>query len=146
MALVHILNKQSSRSDRVGSFPRPLILVTLHHNIQFKAQHIPGIDNKIADATSRKQWKFFRRIAPSANKDPQHSPRSISVIIIADEEERLLTASLSVNTHNTYKTGFQAFEKFRKSQGLILSWPPLDVHLTLFIARLLLKGFKHATA
>lgn len=53
---------------------------------------------------------------------------------------------MSVNTHNTYTTGIQAFEQFRKSQGLPSSWPPLDVHLNMFIAHLSLQGFKHATA
>lgn len=80
MPLVHILNKQSSRSDRVMSFLRSLILVTLQHNIQFKAQHILGIDNKIADAISRKQWDFFRRIAPNADKDPQPIPRPFQIL------------------------------------------------------------------
>lgn len=55
VSLVHILNKQSSRSDRVMSFLRPLVLSALQNNIQFKAKHVSGIDNKIADAISRKQ-------------------------------------------------------------------------------------------
>lgn len=81
MPLVHILNKQSSRSDRVMSYLRPLILVTLQHNIQFKAQHILGIDDKIADAISRKQLEFFKRIAPNADKAPQPIPRPLQILL-----------------------------------------------------------------
>ena len=55
VSLVHILNKQSSRSDRVMPFLRPFVLSALQNNIQFKAKHLSGSDNKIADAISRKQ-------------------------------------------------------------------------------------------
>lgn len=81
MALVHILNKQSSKSDRVMSFLRPLILVTLHNHIQFKAQHIPGMHNLIADAISRKKWEFFRRLEPNADKDPQPLPVPFQILL-----------------------------------------------------------------
>ena len=45
VSLVHILNKQSSRSDRVMSSLTPLVLSALQNNKQFKAKHVPGIDN-----------------------------------------------------------------------------------------------------
>ena len=53
---------------------------------------------------------------------------------------------MSVNTHNTYRAGIQAFEQFRISQGLASVWPPIDLHLNMFIAQLSLNGFRHATA
>lgn len=52
-------------------FLRPVIVVTLHHDIQFKAQHILGIDNKISDAISCKQWQFFKRITLDTDKNPR---------------------------------------------------------------------------
>lgn len=82
MALVYILNKQSSKSDRVMSFIRPLVLQSLHFNIQFKAQHIPGKTNKIADSISRKQWDLFRDLAPTADIDPQTIPASFQKLLL----------------------------------------------------------------
>ena len=76
LALVHILNKQSSSSYHVMSLIRPLMLVNLTYNIQFKAQHIPGKHNSIADAISRQQWCRFRDLAPTADHQPQAVPAS----------------------------------------------------------------------
>lgn len=89
---------------------------------------------------------IFQEDSTRRGQGPSTYSETIPDIIIADEVERLLTASMSVNTHNTYRTGIQAFEQFRKSQGLPLSWPPLDVHLNMCIAHLSLQGSKHATA
>lgn len=89
---------------------------------------------------------IFQEDSIQSGQGPSTYSETVPNIIIADEVERLLTASMSVNTHNTYRTGMQAFEQFRRSQGLPSSWPPLDVHLNMFIAQLLLQGFKHATA
>lgn len=81
ISLVHILNKQSSKSDRVMSLLRPLMLMSLKNNIQFKAQHIPGKSNIIADAISRKQWEVFRKEAPSADLNPQLIPAQFQRVI-----------------------------------------------------------------
>ena len=54
-ALVYILNKRSSKSRRVMGLIRPLVLYTMLYNMQFKAIHIEGRINCIADAISRKQ-------------------------------------------------------------------------------------------
>lgn len=45
-------------------FVRKLVSICLHHNIVFKAKHIPGIRNKLADALSRLQVQTFRQLAP----------------------------------------------------------------------------------
>ena len=54
-AVVAILNKQSSKCKSIMSILRPLILLLLQHNISFRAVHIPGVDNVVADALSRFQ-------------------------------------------------------------------------------------------
>ena len=51
-SVVHIINKKSSKSVRVMSLVRHLVLSTLQYNIMTKALHISGISNKIADALS----------------------------------------------------------------------------------------------
>ena len=63
-ALVDIINTQTSKSKRVMALMRPFILYTLQNNIIFRARHIEGKNNEIADAISRQQWDRFRRLAP----------------------------------------------------------------------------------
>ena len=74
LGLVSILNKKSSKSKRVMHLIRPLVLNSLMHNIQFKAIHIVGKDNGIADALSRQQWDRFRYLAPRADEFPSAPP------------------------------------------------------------------------
>ena len=64
-ALVHIINKQSCRDKDLMVFVRKLVLVCLSHNIVFKAKHIPGVQNKLADALSRLQLQTFKQLAPA---------------------------------------------------------------------------------
>ena len=65
-ALVHIINKQSCRDKRLMSFVRKLVLICLRNNIVFKAKHVPGSRNVLADALSRLQVQIFHRLAPSS--------------------------------------------------------------------------------
>jgi len=67
LALVEILNFKSSKSSRVMSLLRPLVLITMKYNIQLKCCHIQGSRNDIADSISRFQWARFRRLAPDAD-------------------------------------------------------------------------------
>ena len=41
---------------------RTVVIRSLELNIHFKAKHIPGIDNGIADALSRFQMSRFRQL------------------------------------------------------------------------------------
>ena len=65
-ALVHVINKQSCRDKRLMSFLRQLVLICLRNNIVFKAKHVPGSRNGLADALSRLQVQTFQRLAPSS--------------------------------------------------------------------------------
>ena len=64
-ALVHVINKQSCRDKTLMVFVRKLVLVCLEHNISFKAKHIPGVNNKLADCLSRFQVQTFKQLAPA---------------------------------------------------------------------------------
>ena len=49
-ALVHVINRQSCRDKDLMFFVRELVLVCLRHNVHFKAKHILGLHNKLADS------------------------------------------------------------------------------------------------
>ena len=47
MALVHIINKQTTKESKVMSLVRHLVLACMSHNIYFKAKHLPGKLNSL---------------------------------------------------------------------------------------------------
>ena len=63
-ALVHVINKQSCKDKVLMTFVRRMVLVCLKHNLVFKAKHIPGVHNVLADSLSRLQVQTFKRLAP----------------------------------------------------------------------------------
>ena len=50
-------------------------------NMQFKAVHIEGRSNFIADAISRKQWHRFRMVAPQAETEATPIPETFLQLI-----------------------------------------------------------------
>lgn len=68
-ALVHVINKATCRDTYLMILVRKLVLVCLRHNILFKAKHISGFKNTLADALSRLQIARFKKLAP-AYMDP----------------------------------------------------------------------------
>ena len=68
-ALVYVINKSTCRDTSLMIFVRKLVLVCLRHNILFKAKHISGFKNTLADALSRLQIERFKKLAP-AYMDP----------------------------------------------------------------------------
>ena len=68
-ALVHVINKSTCRETYLMILVRKLELVCLRHNILFKAKHISGFKNTLADALSRLQIARFKKLAP-AYMDP----------------------------------------------------------------------------
>ena len=74
MAVVHIINSMTSKSEAVMVLVRNLTLKCLQFNISVKAQHISGSDDTICDALSRLQFQHFRTLAPKAEVEPQEVP------------------------------------------------------------------------
>lgn len=73
-AVVTIINKKSSKSERVMSLVRSLVLSTLTQNIMIKSVFIKGKLNMIADSLSRCDWQRFRRLCPTADHQPAEIP------------------------------------------------------------------------
>ena len=66
-AVVTVINRQTSRCHKIMQLVRKLVIRCLELNIHFKASHILGIDNGIADALSRFHVTRFRQLAPGAD-------------------------------------------------------------------------------
>ena len=79
-AVVAILNKQSSKCANIMQLVRFFVLQCLKHNVAFKARHIPGIDNNIADSLSRFQEARFRALAPNAERQGSPIPEFLWMI------------------------------------------------------------------
>ena len=80
-ALVTILNKKTSKSTRVMSLLRPLLICCMNNNIQFKAVHVAGVQNSAADALSRFQFSKFREGVPGADMEPGQIPKDFLLYI-----------------------------------------------------------------
>ena len=63
-ALVHVINKQSSKDKSLMFLVQKLVLICLEHNVVFKAKHIAGVKNRLADSLCRLQVHSFRQLAP----------------------------------------------------------------------------------
>lgn len=72
MAVVSIVNRQTSKCPKIMKLVRFFVLQCLKVNLAFCAKHIAGKQNDIADALSRFQMVRFREAAPSA--DPVGTP------------------------------------------------------------------------
>ena len=64
-ALVHVSNKQTCHDKDLMFFLRKLVLLCLNYNICFKAKHVQGLQNKLADTLSRLQLQTFKQLAPA---------------------------------------------------------------------------------
>ena len=62
-ALVHVINKQSSKDKSLMFFVQKLVLICLEHNVVFKTKHIASVENRLADSLCRLQVHSFRQLA-----------------------------------------------------------------------------------
>ena len=77
IAVVHIINSQSSRCDKIMQLVRKFVCRCLMHNIWFKAVHVPGVLNDIADSLSRFQIERFRMLAPGSDPIMTQIPENL---------------------------------------------------------------------
>ena len=79
-SVVAILNSGRSKAPRVMDLLRFLVLISMKHNFYFRARHVPGVSNEIADALSRFQVSRFRAAAPTAEHTPCTIPPSLMTL------------------------------------------------------------------
>ena len=63
-AVVHAINKQSCKDKHLMHFVRKLVLMCLENNIIFRAKHIKGSYDVLADSLSRFQIAKCMQLAP----------------------------------------------------------------------------------
>lgn len=79
-AVVDIINKTSSKDSGIMKLVRRLVLATLKYNIFFKAKHIPGFTNVVADRLSRFQFQAAFQVAPWLSPKPVEIPPQLMTV------------------------------------------------------------------
>ncbi len=74
LALVSIINKQTSQDPKIMFLTRKMVGLLLKYNIYFTASHIDGEANAKADALSRGRIALFQILHPSAAPLPSAIP------------------------------------------------------------------------
>ena len=96
-------------------FVRKLVSICLHYNIVFKATHISGVRNKLADALSRLQVHTSTQLAP-AYMDPLPKEEGGFSVSAASELGNIVTmlasSSLQPSSIPTYKRAWRLFHHF----------------------------------
>lgn len=76
-AVVNILDARSSKDPGIMHLLCSLLLASEHFNFIFSSSHVPGLQNKIADALSYFNQQAFRRLAPHTHQHPVHIPADL---------------------------------------------------------------------
>lgn len=94
-------------------FVRKLVSICLHHNIHFKAKHIPGIGNRLAHALSRLQVQTFMQLAPACTDFFPHGGSSASAASeLGALVTKLASTSLQPSSLPTYRRAWRLFQQF----------------------------------
>lgn len=70
MAVVQVINKNTSKDSCVLKLIRRLMILSLSHYVHFIAEHIPGKSNKAADLLFRLQVDEFKAQFPFRDNEP----------------------------------------------------------------------------
>ena len=74
-SVVYNIKTQTSQVPEILSLLRIMVLSAMRNNVQFFSLHIPGEQNKIADAISRFQFRRARQLAPYLDPLPTPYPQ-----------------------------------------------------------------------
>ena len=69
-SVVHIMAKASSCSKTMMVLVNSFTLLTMHHNVHVKIQHIAGVKNDVADTLSHFEMDGFHQLCPQAAPEP----------------------------------------------------------------------------
>lgn len=118
-ATVAILSAKSSKISRIMNLVCLITLQTLKFNFTFSAEHVPCLDNSIADSLSRFQMARFHLLASSL-PDPSFPDQSLTL-----QAASFIYHSVAVTTRRTYSSGECQFIHFCLHHGLVSPNTPL---------------------
>ena len=78
--VVTVINSGTCKNNRIMDVVRGIFFVCAKNNISLFAEHVPGVENEMADALSRLQEERFARLHPTARKNSTPVPRSVWTI------------------------------------------------------------------
>lgn len=81
LGVVQAINNQRCSSPHSLRLLRHLVLRCLQFNISFTARHVPGVDNRVADALSRFEFERFRALCPDADAEGLCCPSHVWQIV-----------------------------------------------------------------
>ena len=123
-------------------FVRKLVLACLRYNIAYKAKHIVGVSNILADALSRSQVQVPKHGQCSHTNPTLSAALELQPLIL-----ELLSSSLQKSSLPTYKRSWRLFQQFSHNifghASFSLAIAPTT--LALFIAYLYDKGYAPST-
>ncbi|MEG7522532.1 MAG: hypothetical protein M3H12_05460, partial [Chromatiales bacterium] len=137
-AVVEVINKQSAKNGHLMRLIRRLVVTAFKFNVYFKAKHIPGKINVIADRLSRFQEAAPRKVAPWLQSRPDLIPPEILPC--------LLNAALTEGSKQAYRRAIASCTNFRKKRFHTFSvFPASTSVLAAFAASLFSQNYAPAT-
>ena len=87
VAVVAILNQNSSRDREVIHLVRCVAFITAKFQFLLSASHIPAVENTAADALSRNKLDIFHSIYPQANSSPAPLPAALLNLLLLSKPD-----------------------------------------------------------
>ena len=98
MAMVQVITAQSSKDPTIMHLLRCLFYYLALHNIYISSEHVPGVQNTIADSLSCNFMQVFQQLAPKANPYPTPIPGALKELLTLNHQDWLLLAWRGLST------------------------------------------------
>ena len=98
-AVVACINKESSKEREVMHLLRCLVFIAARYQFQLHAIHLPGTENRAADALSRDQLTVFRSMVPQAAKEPAVIPPELLDLLLVTKPDWTMWQWTDLWTH-----------------------------------------------
>ena len=120
MAVVCCLRNGSCRDGHLCFLLRELSITAVTQNFTFTAIHLPGCENKAADALSRFNFQTFYKSTVMENMQCQTVPQDLLAVSSLNQSwQHLLKNSSANNTQKTYSSAQKRFLKFCEEHGFL---------------------------
>ena len=86
-AVVACINKETSKEREVMHLLRCLVFIAARNQFQLHAIHLPGTENRAADALSRDQLTVFRSMVPQAAREQAVIPPELLDLLLVTKPD-----------------------------------------------------------